>query len=98
MKLKHNISGHCKANPYFVDAIGYNCTDYERHELCTSSGGYGEGWISVFGTFEDSADSDGETAWVCPQCGCYGNQAWQLNAVTFRIDRKRKNALAKVYI
>ena len=77
MKLNHNITGHCKANPNFTDRDGFNCKDYERNKYCTSTGGYGEGWYrELFGTFEDNRNSNGETARVCPQCGCNGNQAW----------------------
>ena len=74
MKLNHNISGYCKANPNFTDRDGFNCKDYERNKYCTSTGGYGEGrkphetW-----NFEDFA-KDGETGVVCPECGCKGDE------------------------
>ena len=72
-KFNLNVSVNCKPNPNFVDSDGYSCKGYERNRYCTSTGGYGEGWDRViFGSFEDMANSDGETARVCPQCGCKG--------------------------
>ena len=75
-KLNSNVSESCKANPNFTDSDGYNCEYYAKNEYCTSTGGYGGGWVrELFGTFEDMTNSNGETARVCPQCGCKGNQA-----------------------
>ena len=70
------VLGSCKPNPYFVDSLGFNCREYAKNEWCTSTGGYGEGWLKddngTFGTFEDFA-KHGETCTVCPECGCKGN-------------------------
>ena len=62
--LKFN-SGRCKPN--FYDRYGVNCEEYIEHKWCSSSGGYGTGW--TWGTFEDYSNN-GQTALVCPQCGC----------------------------
>ena len=65
--------GSCKPNPHFVDSDGFSCKNYEENKWCTSTGGYGEGWIRKdYGTFEDVA-KDGETGTVCPECGCKGS-------------------------
>jgi len=59
--------GSC--NPNFVDKDGDNCRRYIRRKWCSSTGGYGTGWSTTWGTFEDYA-KNGQTALVCPQCGC----------------------------
>ena len=69
--MKCFVLGNCKPNPHFVDSDGFNCKFYAENKWCTSTGGYGEGWI-FDGVFEDSA-KDNETCTVCPECGCYGN-------------------------
>ena len=58
-----------KCNPNFVDSEGENCQDYFDSKYCTSSGGYGQGWNYDWGFFEDYM-INGQTAFVCPQCGC----------------------------
>ena len=56
-------------NPNFVDSIDETCEDYINKGYCSSNGGYGEWW--PYGrTFEQYANANGETASVCPQCGC----------------------------
>ena len=52
-----------------MDKDGDNCRKYIRRKWCSSTGGYGSGWRSAWGTFEDYA-VNGQTALVCPQCGC----------------------------
>jgi len=46
------------------------CQIYIDEQWCTNEGRYGQGWASRWGSFEDYADADGNTALVCPQCGC----------------------------
>jgi len=59
-------------NPNFVDKNGANCAKYREKKWCFPSGGYGHFWGTYDhegGTMEDYA-VNGETALVCPQCGC----------------------------
>ena len=63
-------------NPNFVDKNGANCAKYQEKKWCMPTGGYGTHWNCqncayrhMGGTFEDYA-VNGETALVCPQCGC----------------------------
>ena len=58
-------------NPDFVDIDGDNCRKYIVNEWCSTFGGNGTGWDESYGTFEDFA-VNGQTAAVCPQCGCGG--------------------------
>jgi len=63
-------SGNC--NPNFVDKNGANCAKYQEKKWCMPTGGYGTHWNTyghMGGTFEDYA-VNGETALVCPECGC----------------------------
>jgi len=46
------------------------CQRYIDEQWCTKEGRYGQRWKSGWGSFEDYADADGNTALVCPQCGC----------------------------
>ena len=46
------------------------CQTYIDKQWCTMEGGYGTKWNSKWGSFEDYADAEGNTALVCPQCGC----------------------------
>ena len=58
-------------NPNFVDSDGANCGKYREKKWC-HNGGYGHFWGTYShngGTMEDYA-VNGETALVCPQCGC----------------------------
>ena len=44
---------------------------YEEDDFCTSDGEYGSGWdFDAYGSFDDDVNEYGETAMVCPQCGC----------------------------
>ena len=61
--------GPSKCNPDFVDSGNTNCQDHIDLDYCTSSGGYGQGWDKNWGTFDNYA-TNGQTALVCPQCGC----------------------------
>ena len=61
------VSSKCNSN--FVDSGGDNCQAYFDSNYCTSTGGYGQTWNYGWGTFEDYS-TNGETAFVCPQCGC----------------------------
>ena len=65
-----NFFSEC--NAHFVDSYGDDCMIYAAKGWCTLDGGYGSTWDSSWGTFEDYANDDGETATVCPQCGCGG--------------------------
>jgi len=69
-------------NPNFVDKVGKTCDDYLNKDWCTYNGeladelynkaidgGYGKHWELRWGTFDDYS-KNGETAVVCPQCGC----------------------------
>ena len=60
------FSGTC--NPNFVDSDGDDCHRYAIYKWCLPTGGYGPGWTWTE-TFEDYA-TNGQTAAVCPQCGC----------------------------
>ena len=59
--------GRC--NSSFTDSNGDNCERYKNKKYCISTGGYGTGWKHSWGTFDKYA-KDGQTARVCPQCGC----------------------------
>jgi len=62
-------------NPNFVDSSGDSCDTYSSNGWCTPDGNdfergiYGEHWDWDWGTFDDYSNN-GETAVVCPQCGC----------------------------
>ena len=56
-------------NGYFADSDGEKCDAYEFKNYCSKKGGYGDGWGENWGTFRDYAKG-GQTARVCPQCGC----------------------------
>lgn len=63
-----------QCEPNFRDKHGMNCYMYAYFKWCTNDGNYGDGWDSnIFGTFQDSANSEGSNGLVCPQCGCKGN-------------------------
>ena len=62
-----------------MDSAGDNCEEYKINEWCSSSGGYGTRWNESVGTFDDFA-VDGQTAAVCPQCGC-GNEIRCINNI-----------------
>merc|ERR1712042_408379 len=47
-----------------------NCQRYIDERWCTKDGGKGPNWR--WGDFEKYADAEGNTAFVCPQCGCGG--------------------------
>jgi len=60
----------CKDLPSWVDAYGESCRSYVKEKACTKNGGYGSGWDSAWGTFADSAPSNGVGAnKACCQCG-----------------------------
>ena len=65
--------GPSSCNPSFIDVHGSSCEDYSRLNFCTSEGGYGIGWnVQIFGEF-DNFSVNGETAFLCPECGCKGS-------------------------
>ena len=81
-RIVRNHSGHVKnyfctclglqnCNSAFTDSTGDDCETYRSKKYCTSTGGYGSGWKMSYGTFEKFA-KNGQTANVCPQCGCSG--------------------------
>ena len=59
--------GFC--NSAFTDSTGDNCENYKNKNYCSNTGGYGSGWQRSWGNFTTFAKY-GETARVCPQCGC----------------------------
>ena len=62
--------GSCTNNKGWVDAYGETCASYVKEKACTSSGGYGSGWDSAWGTFADSAPMHGVGAnKACCKCG-----------------------------
>ena len=83
MQVCDFFSASC--NPDFKDSDGDSCLDLINKQYCTSDGGYGDGWgcdpekngtfwTPDFGlidcpTFEKYA-RNGQTARVCPECGC----------------------------
>jgi len=69
-KTCNQCNGPSSCNPSFIDVHGSSCEDYSRLNFCTSEGGYGIGWnIQIFGEF-DNYSVNGETAFLCPECGC----------------------------
>ena len=60
------FSGSC--NSFFHDRYGNSCLDYINERYCTSNGEFGARWGGK--PFETYANSLGETAWVCRECGC----------------------------
>jgi len=46
------------------------CQRYIEEKWCTEEGDFGPSWKDKWGSFTDYADANGNTAWVCPQCGC----------------------------
>ena len=71
----------------FRDKQGMNCKMYAYFKWCNTFGNYGDGWDSnIFGTFEDSADSNGNTAIVCPQCGCKGHNNHRIFDINVVLD------------
>ena len=66
--------GNCNAD--FKDSGDESCSDYANNNYCTSDGsndGYGTEWNKdEWGSFDDYKNDDGETALVCPECGCKG--------------------------
>merc|ERR1712168_1679810 len=46
------------------------CQRYIEEEWCTKDGALGPRWKDHWGSFTDYADVNGNTALVCPQCGC----------------------------
>ena len=63
------LSGKVYCNPDFVDSGDDSCQTYSDKNWCTSSGDYGDAWKDHWGTFSDFS-KNGESATVCPQCGC----------------------------
>lgn len=63
-----NLKGNC--NPEFVDSRGNNCQAYANNRWCTTAGKHGPGWKNSWGTVYDYLSTKGQTAFVCPQCGC----------------------------
>ena len=59
---------------------GYTCSDFVNKKLCTASGGYGEGWKSVWQSFARLASVNGITApHAC--CGCGGGSSYQVHTI-----------------
>jgi hypothetical protein len=54
----------------FADSDNFSCEQYVKLEWCTSPREYGTNWNSKWGTFDDHLDINGNTALVCPECGC----------------------------
>merc|ERR1719210_1358543 len=78
-RQQHAIDWKCPSNcnPDLVDSWGTNCTLFVDLNWCTSDGGYGTGWDTTWGTFDTAANLvTGETALVCPECGCKGWSIW----------------------
>ena len=47
------------------------CDYYEKEKLCKKTGNHkGEMWDDDWGEIADFTDKDGNSALVCPQCGC----------------------------
>ena len=55
-----------------------DCDTYLREGWCEGDA-YGPNWKKEWGTFEDLADADGNTALVCPQCGCGQGKLFSYN-------------------
>eukprot|EP00992_Anisonema_acinus_P005343 TRINITY_DN1793_c0_g1_i1.p1 TRINITY_DN1793_c0_g1~~TRINITY_DN1793_c0_g1_i1.p1 ORF type:complete len:224 (+),score=52.76 TRINITY_DN1793_c0_g1_i1:56-673(+) len=70
METKH-CTPECKTTPYWwQSSTGHTCEDYEANQWC-ANGGYGSGWLSSFGTFDqwrnDYTGTDASQA--CCACG-----------------------------
>jgi len=67
---KEPSASTCKNSPEdWIDTKGNDCEDYAEGEWCNRHGGYGDGWLDDWGSFEDVAKK-GETAKeVCCVCG-----------------------------
>ena len=59
-----------KCNPEWKSGDkGRSCTEYKEFKYCTITGDYGSGWkIDEWGPFVNG--TGGESALVCPECGC----------------------------
>jgi len=53
----------------WTDSLGYSCADYAENEYCTAKKGYGTGWESDFGSFEDYAVKGVDALAACCVCG-----------------------------
>ena len=53
------------------ESIGFYCSIYEEHKWCKSSGGFGAGWGSDWGSFAKYSNN-GYDATSCVECGCKG--------------------------
>jgi len=75
------LEGSCDST--WKASNGKDCETYARRRYCDGhpyhETGYGTGWQSRWGTFEDYADSQGRTALVCRECGCNSVLAAQNN-------------------
>jgi hypothetical protein len=63
----------CTDNPsdwVSSSSSGSTCTDYVNNNYCTSSGGFGTGWQSSYGVFDDYATDGIDASEAC--CGCGG--------------------------
>jgi len=56
-------------NPGWTASDGTTCQMYSDMEFCDDNFGYGAGWQESWGLFHDHS-VNGESAMVCPQCGC----------------------------
>ena len=74
MCLTYNFLGKCNSEWQSKTKIrgASTCAHYIARNYCTETGDYGSGWSKWDGVFENYPNSFGETALVCPQCGCKG--------------------------
>ena len=71
MKIGLTFSKNSDCDPDWIDKSGDSCVKYKEKSWCTPSGDYGANWPDddPSETFEKYA-KNGQTALVCPQCGC----------------------------
>lgn len=54
---------------YWEDYVGYTCEAYELYGWCTNTGGYGIGWMSHWGDFQDYTWLGHHAGTACCACG-----------------------------
>ena len=53
----------------WTDRTRVSCDDYKNKSYCTSSGGYGPGWPSRWGSFADHKSGGKDATQACCACG-----------------------------
>jgi hypothetical protein len=53
----------------WASSTGHTCIEYSTRSLCTTDGGYGSGWVSSYGVFQDYAVGNIDATQACCVCG-----------------------------